>query len=132
MSEQLANKLKLINSKQTYVNYNLYLEYDEFYKEKDSFYSDMNEAHINFSPTYKYKKGTLEYEQKKTPFWSDRIFFKKDIKNDDFTPLAYNKCLMNLSEHQPIYGVYKLKTKIIDDQQKKLVIEQKIKENKMK
>lgn len=77
MNEKLENKLKLINSKQTYVNYNLYLEYDEFYKEKDSFYSDMNEAHINFSPTYKYKKGTLEYEQKKTPFWSDRIFLRK-------------------------------------------------------
>ncbi len=132
MSEQLVDKLKQINLKQTYVNYSLYLEYDEFYKEKDSFYSDMAEAHINFSPTYKYKKGTLEYEQKKTPFWSDRIFFKKGLDSNKFTPLAYNKCLMNLSEHQPIYGVYKLNTKIIDDQQKKLVIEQKIKENKMK
>jgi hypothetical protein len=90
MNEQLANKLKLINSKQTYVNYSLYLDYDEFYKEKDSFYSDMTEARINFSPTYKYKIGTLEYDQKKTPFWSDRIFFKKGLKNSDFTPLAYN------------------------------------------
>jgi len=132
MSEQMINKLKQINSKNTYVNYSSYLEYDEFYKEKDSFYSDMTEAHINFSPSYKYKIGTLEYDQKKTPFWSDRIFFKKGVKNEDFTPLAYNKCPLSLSEHQPIYGVYKLNTKIIDDIQKKLVIEQKIKENKMK
>jgi hypothetical protein len=39
---------------------------------------------------------------------------------------------MNLSDHQPIYGVYKLNTKIIDDQQKKIVIDQIIRENKMK
>lgn len=134
MSEQMANKLKQINSKQAYVNYSSYLEYDEFYRDKETFFNemDMTEEHINFSPTYKYKKGTLEYEQKKTPFWSDRIFFKKGLKNDDFSPLAYNKCLMNLSDHQPIYGVFKLKTKIIDDQQKQIVINQKIRENKMK
>ena len=86
----------------------------------------MCEAIIKFSPTYKYNIGSIIYDvSKRTPSWCDRIFYKKFSKT---IPLAYNKCLLTISDHQPIYGVYKIRTEIIDKEKKKNILNQIIKE----
>ena len=89
----------------------------------------MCEPEIRFSPTYKYNIGNTQYDvTKRTPSWCDRIFYKKFSKTK---PLAYNKCLLTVSDHQPIYGVYKIRTEIINEEQKQNILNQIIK-NKQK
>ena len=90
----------------------------------------MSEAIIKFSPTYKYNIGSISYDiTKRTPSWCDRIFYKKFSKT---IPLVYNKCLLTISDHQPIFGVYKIRTEIIDIEKKKKILNQIIKEKQNK
>ncbi|CDR94681.1 endonuclease/exonuclease/phosphatase family protein, putative [Babesia bigemina] len=54
------------------------LRYDEFVsdvKNQLPFVSRLQEAPINFDPTYKFKKGTDFYDAKRTPAWCDRILY---------------------------------------------------------
>ena len=48
--------------------------------------STYSEAEITFLPTYKFMKGTQNYDSKRTPSWCDRILFysKEKLK---LTPL---------------------------------------------
>ena len=87
----------------------------------------MDEAPIKFSPTYKYVIGSNEYDKnkKRIPSWTDRILFKKFSET---SPLAYNKCLLSLSDHQPIYGVYRIKTEEINKDKRQKIVNQIIKE----
>ena len=87
----------------------------------------MDEAPIKFSPTYKYVIGSNEYDKnkKRIPSWTDRILFKKFSET---SPLAYNKCLLSLSDHQPIYGLYRIKTEEINKEIKQKIMKQIIKE----
>ena len=85
----------------------------------------MTEPPIKFSPTYKYYIGKYEYDKKSTPSWCDRIFYKK---NSDTIPLVYNKLLLNYSLHQPIFGVFKIKSKLINEKKQQFILNQIIKE----
>ena len=63
---------------------------------------------------------------KRIPSWCDRIFFKK---YSETLPLSYNKCLFTISDHQPLYGLYRVKTEIIDEEKRQNILDQIIKEN---
>ena len=102
---------------------------DQFkqYQKESSLILQMDEAPIKFSPTYKYTIGSNEYDtnKKRIPSWTDRIMFKKFSET---IPLAYNKCLLSLSDHQPIYGLYRIKTEEIDKVKKQSIMNEIIKE----
>ena len=105
------------------------LIHDQFkqYQKESSLILQMDEAPIKFSPTYKYNIGSNEYDKnkKRIPSWTDRILFKKFSET---SPLAYNKCLLSLSDHQPIYGLYRIKTEEINKEIKQKIMKQIIKE----
>ena len=106
-------------------DFNKFLIYDQIkqYQKESSLILQMDEAPIKFSPTYKYVIGSNEYDKnkKRIPSWTDRILFKKFSET---SPLAYNKCLLSLSDHQPIYGVYRIKTEEINKKKKKKIVNQ--------
>ena len=105
------------------------LIHDQFkqYQKESSLILQMDEAPIKFSPTYKYTIGSSEYDanKKRIPSWTDRILFKKFSET---IPLAYNKCLLSLSDHQPVYGLYRIKTEEIDKSKKQMIMTEIIKE----
>jgi len=110
-------------------DFNKFLIYDQIkqYQKESSLILQMDEAPIKFSPTYKYVIGSNEYDKnkKRIPSWTDRILFKKFSET---SPLAYNKCLLSLSDHQPIYGVYRIKTEEIKKDKRQKIVNQIIKE----
>ena len=120
----LKNKSKTLNG-----DFNNILIHDQIkkYQKESSLILQMDEAPIKFSPTYKYIIGSNEYDKnkKRIPSWTDRILFKKFSGT---SPLAYNKCLLSLSDHQPIYGVYRIKTEEINKDKKQKIMNQIIKE----
>ena len=120
----LKNKSKTLNG-----DFNNILIHDQIkkYQKESSLILQMDEAPIKFSPTYKYIIGSNEYDKnkKRIPSWTDRILFKKFSET---SPLAYNKCLLSLSDHQPIYGVYRIKTEEINKDKKQKIMNQIIKE----
>ena len=120
----IKNHSKTING-----NFENILIYDQFkqYQKENTLILQMDEASIKFSPTYKYNLGTSEYDtgKKRIPSWTDRILFKKFSET---IPLAYNKCILSLSDHQPIYGFYRINTQEIDKSKKQSIMNEIIKE----
>ena len=121
----------LVNNHSKTLNgdFNDILIHDQFkqYQKESSLILQMDEAPIKFSPTYKYTIGSSEYDanKKRIPSWTDRILFKKFSET---IPLAYNKCLLSLSDHQPVYGLYRIKTEEIDKSKKQMIMTEIIKE----
>ena len=127
VNDQLILDLVKYHSRETNYDFTKLYQYDQFlkYVKENNIISEMCEPEIRFSPTYKYNIGNTQYDvTKRTPSWCDRIFYKKFSKT---MPLAYNKCLLTISDHQPIYGVYKIRTEIINKEQKQNVLNQIIK-----
>ena len=110
-------------------DFNKILIYDQIkqYQKESSLILQMDEAPIKFSPTYKYVIGSNEYDRikKRIPSWTDRILFKKFSET---SPLAYNKCLLSLSDHQPIFGVFRIKTEEINKEKRQKIVNQILKE----
>jgi hypothetical protein len=88
------------------------LKNDQFtkYRHQELDFNVINEGIIEFNPTYKFVKGTNNYdEEKKTirvPSWTDRIFYpnKNGIKN-----IMYNSIPdLLLSDHKPVVGVFEI------------------------
>ena len=128
LTDQLMIDLVKNKSRETNGDFVKLYMHDQFlkYEKESTIIGEMCEAIIKFSPTYKYNIGSIIYDvSKRTPSWCDRIFYKKFSKT---IPLAYNKCLLTISDHQPIYGVYKIRTEIIDKEKKKNILNQIIKE----
>ena len=123
--------VNLVNNHSKTLNgdFNDILIHDQFkqYQKESSLILQMDEAPIKFSPTYKYTIGSSEYDanKKRIPSWTDRILFKKFSET---IPLAYNKCLLSLSDHQPVYGLYRIKTEEIDKSKKQMIMTEIIKE----
>ncbi len=128
-SNQIVDNLIKNHSKTLNGDFKDILVYDQFkqYQKESSLILQMDEAPIKFSPTYKYNIGSIEYDinKKRIPSWTDRILFKKFSET---IPLAYNKCLLSLSDHQPIYGLYRIKTEEIDKIKKQSIMNEIIKE----
>lgn len=114
-------------SRETNGDFTKLYSHDQFlkYENQSIIISEMSEAKIKFSPTYKYYIGSTSYDTtKRIPSWCDRIFYKKYSKT---IPLAYNKCLLTISDHQPIYGVYKIETQKINIEKRQSILNQIIK-----
>ena len=128
-SNELIDDILKNHSKTLNGDFNNILIHDQIkkYQKESSLILQMDEAPIKFSPTYKYIIGSNEYDKnkKRIPSWTDRILFKKFSET---SPLAYNKCLLSLSDHQPIYGVYRIKTEEINKDKKQKIMNQIIKE----
>ncbi len=98
--------------------------YDQLNKAKtvSTSLNELDEGPLKFSPTYKYTIGTSEYDQKKkrVPSWCDRILFKK---SDLVEVIEYNRLEYTVSDHKPIYGLYKVTTTKVDQYAKKQIIQ---------
>ena len=78
------------------------------------------EADINFHPTYKYSVGKSTYKGEpkfRAPAWCDRILVSGDAECT-----SYNRFECFVSDHRPISGVFKMKTRIIDPGKYKAVL----------
>ena len=73
--------------------------------------NEFQEGIINFMPTYKYKDNSDEYDYERKPGWTDRILYKSK-KNYDIMLCQYN-CIKEiyLSDHKPVYGIFKINFK---------------------
>jgi len=132
LNDQLMLDLVKNSSREINGDFSQLYSHDQFlqYQKESTIISEMCEALIKFSPTYKYNIGSTSYDvTKRTPSWCDRIFYKKYSKT---IPLAYNKCLLTISDHQPIFGVYKIRTEIINKEEKQNILNQMIKEKEKK
>jgi hypothetical protein len=81
---------------------------DQFLKARysNSNLFDLDEGKLTFNPTYKYVINTNEYDtkSKRVPSWCDRILFKK---NEYIRQIAYDRAELSISDHKPIYSVFK-------------------------
>lgn len=71
------------------------------------------EAPITFAPTYKYNVGTDEYdtsEKRRAPAWCDRILYRGVGK---IKQLEYRRHEIQVSDHRPVSGAFKLRVKTI-------------------
>ena len=71
----------------------------------------LKEGIINFMPTYKYKENKDEFDYERIPGWTDRILFRSK-KLYDIMLCEYNS-IQNifLSDHKPVYAVFKINFK---------------------
>lgn len=73
-----------------------------------------DEAPITFAPTYKYNRGSTEYdssEKKRIPAWCDRILY---TKSPNITPINYQRYEATISDHRPISAAFSVKVKAVD------------------
>ena len=73
----------------------------------------LNEGIINFMPTYKFNHSN-EYDYSRKPGWTDRILYKS--KNFYDIMLCEYSSINNIyiSDHKPVYAVFKVKCKNIN------------------
>jgi synaptojanin len=99
--------------------------YDQLNKAKSVSTSliELDEGPLNFDPTYKYIMGTSEYDAKKkrVPSWCDRILFKKSPRVE---VIDYNRIDYTISDHKPIYGLYKVYCSKIDQDAREDVLKE--------
>ena len=131
LNDPMLKDLVENHSTDTNTEFSSLIQYDQFfsYQNENKNISEMDEAPVRFSPTYKYIIGKTEYDfNKRIPSWCDRIFFKR---YSNTIPLAYNKCILGISDHQPVYGIYKIQVETINEQKKHSVLSQITKEKNM-
>lgn len=94
------------------------LEHDQLRKElrgNQSFrLRAFDEPPIHFAPTYKYNRGTTEYdssEKKRIPAWCDRILY---TRSPNITPINYQRYEATISDHRPISAGFRLNVKKVD------------------
>ena len=87
-------------------------EFDQLYISRlnDGGLNEINEARINFPPTYKYISGSNNYlndiENLRTPSWTDRILFchKNNIRNLDYSNIS----TIMYSDHRPVQASFEI------------------------
>ncbi|ODV79053.1 DNase I-like protein [Suhomyces tanzawaensis NRRL Y-17324] len=89
--------------------------------QKGAFYG-FKEGRIKFYPTYKFDKGTSNYdssEKQRVPSWTDRILFKSARGINDLKQLNYNSVMsITLSDHKPVFSTLAGKVECIDREKK--------------
>merc|ERR1711976_738329 len=74
-------------------------------------FQEFQEGRIKFKPTYKYDKGTSDFDSSKRmriPSYTDRVLFKTKRKNA-ITCLHYNSAeTVKESDHRPVYSVFEV------------------------
>lgn len=76
------------------------------------------EAPLSFLPTYKYDKGSHEYDTSKkqrTPSWCDRIMIGTR-QGSIIEQFAYKRLERTDSDHRPVTAMYRLSMRTIDKQ----------------
>lgn len=86
-------------------------------------FQEFNEGLVKFYPTYKFDKGTSDYdtsEKQRTPSWTDRVLFiSNKKKRNDLQQLNYNSVMdIFLSDHKPVYATFEAKVEFIDKEKK--------------
>lgn len=81
------------------------------------------EGPIKFYPTYKFDKGTSNYdtsEKQRVPSWTDRILYLSEKgKGVDLKLLNYNSTMeICLSDHKPVYATFTCRVEFIDEAKK--------------
>ncbi|KAG5419512.1 INP53 [Candida metapsilosis] len=82
-------------------------------------FSEFNEGAVKFYPTYKFDKGTSNYdssEKERVPSWTDRVLYLSlRKKRNDLKQLNYNSVMdVYLSDHKPVYSTFEVKVEFID------------------
>lgn len=73
------------------------------------------EGTMTFKPTYKYEAMKSEYDMKREPAYTDRIFFEARYPLPQQNPLMniyYGDVQYHLSDHMPITGLFEAKIKV--------------------
>lgn len=89
-------------------------------RRKELLLSYFREKQPRFAPTYKYDRGTVDRfdssEKARIPAWCDRILFYS--KKPEIIQISRYESIpeATLSDHKPIFGVFELKCRRIDEQ----------------
>ncbi|GAA5837701.1 hypothetical protein JCM9279_006838 [Rhodotorula babjevae] len=81
------------------------------------------EPAIHFPPTYKYDRGTDQYDsspKRRIPAWCDRVLYRAD-RADKVTPLHYQRYEVNVSDHRPISAAFDVRVKHINSDKRAAV-----------
>lgn len=99
--------------------------------QKGAFFG-FKEGPIKFYPTYKFDKGTSNYdssEKQRVPSWTDRVLHMGAKGKDAIQQINYNSVMDNfLSDHKPVYATFDCKVEFIDNA-KKLQLSKNLYEN---
>lgn len=77
-----------------------------------------NEMPITFAPTYKYDVGTDTYDssdKKRSPAWCDRLLYRGVGR---VKQIEYRRHEVRASDHRPVSGVFKMRIKTINPEQR--------------
>ncbi|KAF9546307.1 DNase I-like protein [Agrocybe pediades] len=75
-----------------------------------------SEGPLTFNPTYKYDKGTDEYdtsEKRRSPAWCDRILWRARVA-ERVRQLHYRRYETNVSDHRPVSAGFVIRVKTFD------------------
>lgn len=96
-------------------------------KQQDGAFRGFREAPVRFYPTYKYDKGTSNYdssEKQRVPSWTDRVLFRSHA-GEKLQQLNYNAVMdVFVSDHKPVYGTFKSRVKFVDEAKKRQLAQQ--------
>ena len=82
------------------------------------------ELPITFAPTYKYDVGTDNYdssEKNRSPAWCDRLLFRGVGR---VKQMSYQRHEFRISDHRPVSGIFKMRTKSISPRKRVIVWQQ--------
>lgn len=104
-------------------DYETLLEKDQLYHsliKKELDLDDFFEGHITFMPTYKFIDGTNEYDfEERVPGWTDRILYRANNLNDVIQCKYSSIRDVVLSDHKPVYAVFKINFNNDENKEKK-------------
>ena len=106
--------------------YNELCQHDELYQHgmKSPLLKTCQEGQLLFDPTYKYDIGTDKYDTSanlRCPAWTDRILFTQS--NPIMTLVKYGRAEHTLSDHKPIYAMFKAKIRKVNEEAKAFIEE---------
>ncbi|KAI8909014.1 SacI homology domain-containing protein, partial [Gorgonomyces haynaldii] len=82
-------------------------------RQKGLVFPTYKEGQLEFKPTYKYDNNKQDYdssEKQRPPAWTDRILFK----GEGLMQLLYQRGEMLMSDHRPVYSLFKVKVMTLD------------------
>lgn len=89
--------------------------------EKGGAFSELQESPLLFYPTYKYDKGTSNYdtsEKQRVPSWTDRILYRS-VNKDGLKALNYGSVMdIFVSDHKPVFSTFKVNIKVVNKAKK--------------
>ncbi|KAH3686308.1 hypothetical protein WICPIJ_002670 [Wickerhamomyces pijperi] len=115
-------------------DYSRLLDHDQLIKgmNQNRTFQFFQELDINFAPTYKFDKGTDNYdssEKQRIPAWTDRIVVAH--RGNRIKQLSYQSAPeIKLSDHKPVYAVFKVGVTIIQEEKRNEVLKELYEERK--